>query len=123
MTHNSVVWFEIYVQDMDRAKTFYESVFQVKLEKLAAPVVEMWNFPVQAKQTGTSGSLVHIKGVPSGGNSTIVYFACTDCAVEEARAVKFGGKIQKGKMPIGENGFVSLVQDTEGNVIGLHSMQ
>lgn len=32
MNHNPVGWFEIYVQDMDRAKRFYELVFQVKLE-------------------------------------------------------------------------------------------
>lgn len=28
MTHNPVGWFEIYVQDMERAKKFYETVFQ-----------------------------------------------------------------------------------------------
>ena len=32
MNHNVVGWFEIYVQDMPRAKAFYEAVFQVKLE-------------------------------------------------------------------------------------------
>ena len=32
MNHNVVGWFEIYVQDMPRAKAFYEAVFQIKLE-------------------------------------------------------------------------------------------
>jgi len=32
MANNPVVWFEIYVQDMARAKKFYEAVLQVKLE-------------------------------------------------------------------------------------------
>ena len=31
MKTNPVGWFEIYVEDMDRAKLFYESVFKVKL--------------------------------------------------------------------------------------------
>ncbi|MGZ3749502.1 MAG: VOC family protein, partial [Pseudobdellovibrionaceae bacterium] len=31
MKNNPVGWFEIYVQDLDRAKKFYESVFQLKL--------------------------------------------------------------------------------------------
>ena len=63
-----------------------------------------------------------MKGVPSGGNSTIVYFACADCAVEEAPAEKHGGRVEQRKMSIGEYGYISLVADTEGNMIGLHSM-
>ena len=46
MTNNPVGWFEIYVQDMVRAKTFYESVFQLTLEKLDSPGLEMWSFPM-----------------------------------------------------------------------------
>jgi uncharacterized protein len=123
MTQNPVRWFEIYVQDMNRAKKFYEAVFNVKLQRLNSPGLEMWSFPMQMDQMGTAGALVRMEGVPSGGNSTIVYFACADCAVEEALTEKHGGRIQKGKMSIGEYGYISLVYDTEGNRIGLHSMQ
>ena len=123
MAHNPVRWFEIYVQDMNRARRFYESVFNVTLERLNSPDVEMWSFPMQMDQMGTAGSLVRIEGVPSGGNSTIVYFACADCGVEESLVEKHGGKIRRAKMSIGEYGYVSLVYDTEGNMIGLHSMQ
>jgi predicted enzyme related to lactoylglutathione lyase len=123
MTQNPVRWFEIYVQDMNRAKKFYESVFNVKLQRLNSPDLEMWSFPMQMDQMGTAGALVKVEGVPSGGNSIIVYFACADCAVEEGLAKEHGGRIQKGKMSIGEYGYVSLVYDTEGNMIGLHSMQ
>ena len=35
MKSNTVVHFEIYVQDMDRAKAFYEAVLGIKLEKNA----------------------------------------------------------------------------------------
>lgn len=81
MSHNPVGWFEIYVQDIDRAKAFYESVFQVKLEKLSSRI-EMWVFPMQMDRMGAAGSLVKMDGYPSGGNSTLVYFSCADCAVE-----------------------------------------
>ena len=37
MTNNPVGWFEIYVQDMERAKKFYETVLQSTLEKLNTP--------------------------------------------------------------------------------------
>ena len=46
MATNPVVWFEIYVQDMERAKKFYEAVFQTELEKLNNPELEMWAFPM-----------------------------------------------------------------------------
>lgn len=123
MTQNAVRWFEIYVQDMARAKRFYEAVFGTKLERLNSPALEMWSFPMQMDQVGTGGALVRMEGVPSGGNSTIVYFACEDCAVEESRAAGNGGSVQRRKFPVGEYGFVSLVLDTEGNMIGLHSLR
>jgi uncharacterized protein len=127
---NPVVWFEIYVQNMERAKAFYEAVLAVKLEKMPAPTeemnMEMWSFPADmaaAKTTyGACGMLVKMEGVPSGCGGTLVYFACEDCAVEAARATENGGSIFKEKMSIGEHGFISLVYDTEGNMIGLHSM-
>lgn len=123
METNPVGWFEIYVQDMDRAKKFYESVFQVKLEKLNNPNLVLWGFPMHMDKTGASGALVKMEDYSSGGNSTLVYFSCSDCANEEARVAEFGGSIQRGKMSIGEYGFISLVIDTEGNMFGLHSMQ
>jgi uncharacterized protein len=123
MAQNPVRWFEIYVQDMNRAKKFYETVFKVKLERLNIPSIEMWSFPMLMDQMGTAGALVKMEGVPSGGNSTIVYFASADCAVEEGRIEKNGGRIHQKKKSIGEYGYISLVYDTEGNMIGLHSLQ
>jgi hypothetical protein len=123
MGRNPVGWFEIYVQDMERAKKFYETVFQVKLERLNSPGIEMWGFPQSMERSGTSGSLVRMPGVPSGGNSTLVYFSCADCATEAGRVVKAGGGIDRAKMSIGPYGFIALAFDTEGNMFGLHSNQ
>ncbi|HEY6897644.1 MAG TPA: VOC family protein [Rhodocyclaceae bacterium] len=125
MNSNPVGWFEIYVQDMARAKAFYEAVFETTLQQLNPPGggFEMWAFPMEQTQYGAGGALVQMPGFPSGGNSTLVYFHCTDCAVEEARAEKAGGRVQRAKMSIGQYGFISLLFDSEGNMIGLHSMQ
>ncbi len=125
MSGNAVAWFEIYVQEMARARTFYQAVFQVALEQLNAPLdeLEMWAFPSDMERYGCSGALVKVAGVPSGGGGTLVYFHCEDCAVEEARVVPAGGQIHRPKMAIGEFGFISLLVDTEGNMIGLHSMK
>ena len=72
---------------------------------------------------GAAGSLVQAAGCPSGGNSTLVYFSCQDCAVEAQRAAASGGRVFKDKFSIGEYGFAALITDTEGNMVGLHSMQ
>ena len=72
---------------------------------------------------GTSGTIVHMPGFSAGRNSVIVYFSCQDCSVEEKRLVEFGGRIEKTKFSIGQYGFITLGYDTEGNMIGLHSMQ
>jgi predicted enzyme related to lactoylglutathione lyase len=61
-------------------------------------------------------------GVPSGGNSVLVYFSCADCAAEAGRIPAAGGKVVKEKFGIGQYGFIALAQDTEGNMFGLHSL-
>ena len=120
---NSVGWFEIYVDDMSRAKAFYEKVFGVRLEKLDNPKIDMWSFPSQQESYGAPGALVRMPGFDAGANSVLVYFTCADCAVEAAKAVNAGGRIQKEKESIGKYGYIALVFDTEGNMIGLHSIK
>lgn len=120
MNPNPITWCEIYVQDMERAKHFYETVFQMKLEPLESPGTEMWAFPMVMDALGASGALVRMEGVESGGIGTIPYFHCNDVAVEESRVVPAGGQVFKPKMSIGQYGFMALIVDTEGNTIGLH---
>lgn len=127
MHPNPVAWFEIDVQDTPRAKAFHEAVFQCDLTPLANPStdgfpgMEMWAFPSAFERCGAPGARVKMPGYPSGG-STLVYFACEDCAVEAARAAANGGQVIKPKMSMGAHGFIAPVMDTEGNTIGLHSM-
>jgi predicted enzyme related to lactoylglutathione lyase len=123
MRTNIGCWFEIYVQDMERAKTFYESVFQVKLERLNNPELELWAFPMEMGKWGAGGALVKMEGVASGGNSTLIYFSCDDVSDESARITTAGGTVQKEKISIGEYGFIALAVDSEGNLIGLHSLK
>jgi predicted enzyme related to lactoylglutathione lyase len=120
---NPVGWFEIYVQDMERAQQFYEKTFQVILQALPAPDIQMLSFPMEPDLPGCPGALVKMEGKESGDGGTIIYFSCEDCAVESARAVENGGEVFKEKFSIGEYGYIALVVDTEGNMFGLHSMK
>ena len=122
MKPNPVGWFEIYVDDMPRAKAFYEAVFQTQLEKLETPGTELYAFPMERETSGAPGALVRMEGFSAGRNSVIIYFTCQDCAMEAARAVESGGSIHMEKFAIGSYGFISLVLDSEGNMIGLHSL-
>jgi hypothetical protein len=121
-----IVWFEIYVDDMNRATKFYETVLDVKLDNLPNPTddpMQMKTFPGDMENYGCNGALVKMEGAKAGGNSTLVYFGSEDCTTEENRVEKAGGKLFKPKMAIGPHGFISLFFDTEGNMIGLHSMK
>lgn len=121
MARNPVGWFEIYVEDIARAARFYETVLDVRLERLDSPVVPMWTFPASLDHYGCSGALVQTPTVPAAGSRVMVYFSCADCAVEAARVADAGGEVVRPKMAIGRYGFVVLIRDTEGNMIGLHS--
>lgn len=124
---NPVVWFEIYVDNMARAQKFYETVFNFQMNQMPMPDMEqelkMLFFPADMEtKNRASGALVKVEGVNAGGNSTIVYFMSEDCSIEEARIENAGGKVIRPKMSIGQYGFITLAHDTEGNMIGIHSM-
>jgi len=123
MIPNPVGWFEIYVDDMERAKQFYQTVFAVELAQLPSPDsevdIEMWSFAADMEQYGASGVLAKI----AGHNSVLVYFSCEDCSLEESRIESAGGKVEASKYPIGEHGFITMAIDSEGNKFGLHSMK
>jgi predicted enzyme related to lactoylglutathione lyase len=121
--NNPVCWFEIYVQEMERARAFYETVFQLQLQRLEGSEFDMWAFPGKPEANGAAGALIKIPGYPSGNNSVVIYFSCDDCALQAERAVKAGGRIETAKKSIGPYGYMVLINDTEGNVIGLHSLQ
>lgn len=122
---NPVCWFEIYVDDMQRASRFYETVLKITLDELPSPEGfegTMKSFQGNPEGMNANGALVkHAMNKPSA-NGTIVYFGCEDCSVEQSRVESAGGKVLMPKFSIGEYGFCALIADTEGNTVGLFSM-
>jgi uncharacterized protein len=120
-----VGWFDIYVDDMERAQAFYETVLDTTLSPMDDPndsTVQMRAFGDDFTSQGAGGALVKLEHARPGPGGSMVYFTCEDCDVEATRVPAAGGSIVRPKFPIGDHGFVSIVTDTEGNMIGLHSV-
>jgi len=120
---NPIGWFEIHVADMERASRFYENVFSQTLTDMPTPEPDMQMRMLSGNMTmhGANGALVkHPMRKPST-QGVMVYFSCDDCAVQQALALDNGGQVFKPKFKIGDNGFIAIVGDSEGNAIGLHS--
>ena len=118
-------WFDIYVDDMERAQAFYEAVLDTTLAPMDDPndpTAQMRAFGDDYSSHGAGGALVKLEHAQPGPGGSMVYFSCADCAVEEARVAAAGGSVVRPKFSIGDHGFVSIVTDTEGNMVGLHSI-
>ncbi len=126
MERNMVGWFEIPVVDMDRAKEFYDTVFQISIQLHDLGGTKMGWFPADYDKPGTSGSLIQNKDwyKPSNTDGVLIYFSSADVDNELSRVEKAGGKITQPKTQISPDiGYMALFVDTEGNRIALHSRQ
>lgn len=124
MDYNMVGWFEIPVEDMDRAKIFYEAVFKVEIQIQEFGDTLMGWFPWDHAKPGASGSLIQNKDwyKPSNVAGVLVYFNSEDVQNELDRIGSAGGRILKPKTLISPDiGYMGLFMDTEGNRIALHS--
>jgi uncharacterized protein len=120
---NPVGWFDIHVSNMERAKKFYETVFNITLTDLPIEWGKQSFFPFSPESPNISGALVEKVDMTPNGNNTVLYFETGDCTKEEKRIQEAGGRVVQPKLHIGEFGYVSIFIDTEGNTLGLHSRQ
>lgn len=125
---NVISWFEIYTTNFERAKSFYSEVFKYKLTDLPMsnenhPDMRYAVFSDENDSNGIGGALVRISEVNPGYGGTMVYFDTNDIDAELSRVEAAGGKIMRWKQSIGEYGFIALIEDSEGNMIGLRSMK
>ena len=115
------VWFDIPVTDMARAKQFYSEVFEFNFEDMDMNGMQM--AMIGGEETDTCGMLVKGEGYEPSAAGQVVYFGADDLAPVLARAVERGSEVHVPKTHIGEDmGYFSLFLDSEGNRIGLYSM-
>jgi hypothetical protein len=123
MKTNAVNWFELYSSDFDRAIRFYETILKVKLQTFPESGMKMAMFPFDMEK-GVGGAITQMAGCSPGAGGTIVYLnAEGDLDGVLDRTAKAGGSIIKPRTAIGEHGFIGIIKDTDGNVVGLHSMK
>ena len=119
---NPVIWFEIPVLEMDRARKFYRDVLGFDLEARTFGPLLMAFFPMERDKAGAGGALVKADGYIPAPTGTRMYFSVGDIEPTLEKVVQAGGKVVREKTSIGEYGFVADFLDTEGNLISLHSM-
>jgi predicted enzyme related to lactoylglutathione lyase len=120
----TVGWFEIPVNDMDRAIAFYEKVFDCRLDKQVMGDFQMAWFPWGDDGKGAGGSLVYHKEFyeTSGLAGALIYFSSENCEVELGRVSEAGGTVQIPKRMITPDiGYMGVFLDSEGNRIAIHS--
>jgi uncharacterized protein len=115
---NAICWFEIYVDDIERAKKFYNAELGVEFQDVPSQKgsgdFKMAFLPSDPnpENMGVGGALVQMAGARKDNEcqstNTIVYFPCVDCSVEESRVAASGGMVHKTKFSIGEFGFCAF---------------
>ena len=120
---NAINWFEIPVTDMDRAVKFYSTVLGKPMEAMDMGGMPYAFLPMEG-QEGVGGALAAGDGFVPSTEGTIVYLnGGEDLAPMLNRVEGAGGQVAMPKTGIGENGFIGMFVDTEGNKVGLHSMK
>ena len=120
---NSLNWFEIPASDIKRAKTFYETIFSMSMYEMEMPGMKMAMFPAEPKSGKANGGIAQSDMHKPGSDGVFVYLnANPDLSPVLAKIESAGGKVVMQKTSLGPNGFMAFFMDTEGNKVGLHSV-
>lgn len=130
-------WFEIPVTNLDRAAALYAATlgYELKREVFFGVPHAIFNIAgnhVDSAADGTGGSgerdavtgalISDPKRAPRRGTGTVVYLHAQDgvpaCL---ARGVEAGAKVVQPTTDIGPFGTIALIEDFDGNVVGLHA--
>ncbi|HLF04029.1 MAG TPA: VOC family protein [Dehalococcoidia bacterium] len=122
MAKNAITWFSIPTANFDRAVKFYSTILGEPVQIHEFMGKKLGFFPMDGEGS-VGGDLVPPgSGVKVSAEGTRVFLNCTGKLDAVAgRVEKAGGKIVQPKFSIGEHGHIVMIQDSEGNTVGLHS--
>jgi len=125
---NSIYWVEIPAINFERAKKFYETIFNIEMMLVSNPIGKYAIFPLDKDAKGGGGAIVEGQGYEPVENSTkgpVVYLDREeDLSIPLSKVEKAGGKIRMPKTKNTErqeSGYIAQFIDSEGNRMGLHS--
>ena len=119
---NSLNWFEIPANNIERSKKFFETIFNIEMESHNMEGAKMAFFPWTPGSGKATGAVVQGENHKPSMEGSIVYLnANPDLTNVLARVEGAGGKVLVPKTNIGEHGNIAFIMDTEGNNIGIHS--
>jgi len=114
-----ISWFEIPVQDLERATEFYQAVFAADFKRESMGGMEMAIFPHQKPNPG--GALLKADTFTPSAQGTVVYLHAPDLTAMLTRVSKAGGECVFGPQVLPDDiGTFALIVDSEGNRVGLH---
>ncbi|MCO6457579.1 MAG: VOC family protein [Pirellulaceae bacterium] len=123
MVRNALNWFEIPVDDFERARKFYSQIFDFEMptQQMGPNLMGFFLFDMQAE--GVGGAIIKGEGLTPSATGTLVYLnGGADLTVVLDRVVAAGGTVVLPKMQVTpEIGYIAVFSDTEGNHVALHS--
>ena len=123
---NAISWFELPAIDIERAQKFYEKIFGITMLNVDNPNLQMRAFPFENIMDGVSGALVCNKDfyTPTANQGALLYLnANPDLQQVLDKVSEAGGKVFIPKTKINDNfGFMAIFLDSEGNRVGLQSI-
>jgi predicted enzyme related to lactoylglutathione lyase len=119
---NVVVWADIPVVDLNRAKAFYEKLLGTSADSMPGfEGIALLRSPGESGQMDVSADLAPSDIKPSTTHGTTIYlssFGDIDGMLE--RATQAGGRILSEKSLMENVGWMAFIEDSEGNRIGIH---
>lgn len=118
MDKNWIQWFEIPVYQFDKAKAFYEAVFQVKLQVVDLGALTMAMFPPEI----ASGALCQGEWYRPSSDGVTLHVPVADIDQALQQVEQMGGRVLQPKKQIStELGYMALINDCEGNRLALRA--
>jgi predicted enzyme related to lactoylglutathione lyase len=120
---NTLNWFEISVTDISRAKNFYETIFNIRMETSNMMGMDMAFFPMEMGNGKAGGCLCKSdQHKPSADGVKLYLNGNPDLSTALSKVEVSGGKIIMPKTKISDDiGYMASFVDTEGNTIAIHS--
>jgi predicted enzyme related to lactoylglutathione lyase len=122
---NALSWFEIPVSNFDKAKEFYQAIFDYEMPEMPMGPNRMGILLHDQQGGGVGGAIVAGNGYqPTVGGSVVYLNAGNDLSTVLNRVPKAGGAVVVPKTQIAPDlGYFAIFQDCEGNRVGLHSLK